>query len=56
VYASPEERGNWRLIGEGDGIHWPDLDEDVSVEGLIAGRASGESQKSLAAWLKSRES
>ncbi len=33
--ASPEERQNWRLIGKGIGIHWPDLDEDVSLEGLL---------------------
>lgn len=33
--ASPEARRNWRLIGKGIGIHWPDLDEDVSLEGLL---------------------
>ena len=49
------ERSNWRLIGKGEGIHWPDLDEDISVESLLAGRASGESQPSLQRWLKSRE-
>ena len=38
THATPEERDNWRLIGGGEGIHWPDLDEDISVEGLIAGR------------------
>ena len=47
VHATEEERSNWRLIGGGQGIHWPDLDEDVSVEGLLAGRPSGESQESL---------
>ncbi|GAF76665.1 unnamed protein product, partial [marine sediment metagenome] len=36
--ASPEQRNNWRLIGGGVGIHWPDVDEDVSVEGLLAVR------------------
>ena len=35
--ATPEQRGNWRLIGRGEGIHWPDVDEDISVLGLIAG-------------------
>jgi len=54
VHATPEERGNWRLIGRGKGIHWDDLDEDISVEGLLAGRASGESQESLKAWLHGR--
>jgi Protein of unknown function (DUF2442) len=34
--ASPEERAHWRLIGKGIGIHWPDLDEDLSLEGLLA--------------------
>src|SRR5688500_14957162 len=47
AHGTPAERGNWRIIAGGDGVHWPDLDEDVSVEGLLAGRASGESQKSL---------
>jgi len=53
-HGTPEERSNHRLIGRGDGIHWPDLDEDISVTGLVAGRASGESQRSLEQWLKSR--
>lgn len=35
--ASPEQRGNWRLIGRGEGIHWPDVDEDISVLGLLGG-------------------
>jgi hypothetical protein len=49
------ERNNWRLIADGEGIHWPDLDEDLSVEGIIMGRASGESQASLKRWLESRK-
>ncbi|MBP7962512.1 MAG: DUF2442 domain-containing protein [Caldilineaceae bacterium] len=48
------ERTHWRLIGQGEGIHWPDLDEDISVEGLIMGRPSNESQKSLRRWLDGR--
>ena len=55
VYATPEERNNWRLIGNGEGIHWEDLDEDISVEGLIAGHPSKESQESFRKWLKKRE-
>jgi len=35
--ASPEERANWRIAGGGFGIHWPDLDEDLSTEGLLRG-------------------
>ncbi len=54
VHATPSERSNWKLIGKGEGIHWPDLDEDISVEGLIAGKPSGESQTSFANWLKQR--
>ena len=53
-HASVRERGNWRLIGRGHGIHWEDLDEDISVEGLLAGRASGESRASFKKWLKAR--
>ena len=55
AWATPQERNNWRLIGGGAGIHWPDLDEDLSVAGLLAGRKSGESPQSLARWLKARQ-
>ena len=54
VHGTPLERQNWRLIGRGGGIHWPDLDEDISVENLILGQPSGESQSSFQAWLASR--
>ena len=54
VHATPEERNNWRLIGQGAGIHWLDLDEDISVENLLAGKASGASQRSLERWLEER--
>lgn len=54
--ATKQERDNWRLIGGGEGIHWPDLDEDLSVASLLAGRKSGESPQSLARWLKARQS
>lgn len=53
-HGTPDERGRWRLIGDGRGIHWPDLDEDISVEGLLEGRRSGEAQSSLKKWLKRR--
>ena len=52
--GSAAERENWRLIGGGEGIHWPDLDEDISVTSLLAGRRSGETQESFRRWLKSR--
>jgi len=54
LHGSPEERKNWRLIGEGEGIHWPDLDEDISVENLVLGKPSGESQRSFQRWLEER--
>ncbi|XGB41225.1 MAG: DUF2442 domain-containing protein [Nodosilinea sp. LVE1205-7] len=52
--ASVEERNNWRFIANGDGIHWTQLDEDISIKNLILGQPSGESQKSLQRWLKAR--
>jgi hypothetical protein len=56
VHGSKRERTRWRLIGRGLGIHWPELDEDIRVEGLLAGRSSRESQKSLKRWLETRVS
>lgn len=53
-HASPSERDNWRLIGQGEGIHWAGFDEDISVEDLLGGRPSGESQSSLKPWLACR--
>jgi hypothetical protein len=38
LHGTPEQRRHWELIGLGQGIHWPDLDEDISVEGILAGR------------------
>jgi len=55
LHGTPAERQNCRLIGDGEGIHWEELDEDISIEGLLAGRASGESEKSLRRWLESRK-
>lgn len=55
AHATAAERRNWRFIGAGHGIHWPDLDEDVAVAGLLAGLPSGESQDSLGRWLESRK-
>jgi len=53
-HGTPEERNNWRLIGKGEGIHWPALDEDLSVENLVFGQPSGESQRSFKRWLENR--
>ena len=53
--GTPEERDSWRLIGQGEGIHWPELDEDISAENLIFGQPSAESQQSLRKWLAERK-
>ena len=55
AHATRQERDNWRLIGQGQGIHWPDLDEDISIESLLAGRKSDESPQSFARWLQARQ-
>jgi hypothetical protein len=55
VHGGAVERAKWRLIAGGVGIHWPDLDEDVSVRSLLAGRRSAETAESLRRWLKSRQ-
>ena len=55
AHGTSAERTNWRLIGRGEGVHWPDLDEDISVAGLLAGHRSGETSGSLRRWLVSRQ-
>ena len=56
LHATHEERNHWRLIGRGHGIHWEEIDEDISVVGLLAGRPSGESQRSFKKWVEQRNS
>jgi hypothetical protein len=53
-HATESERQNSRLLGNGYAIEWPDLDEHIGVEGLVAGRKSGESETSLRRWLSTR--
>jgi len=53
-HGTSQERDDWRLIGNGRGINWPALDEDISVENLLAGQPSGESQTSFKRWLDQR--
>jgi hypothetical protein len=53
--GTTEERNAWRLIAGGRGIHWPALDEDISVANLLAGQPSMESQGSFQKWLTNRE-
>ncbi len=54
-HGSNEERGNYEIFGDGGYIHWADLDEDLTVSGLLAGRRSGESADSLKRWLTARK-
>jgi hypothetical protein len=54
VQGSPAERQHWQLLGDGYAIEWPELDEHIGVEGLLAGRRSGESAQSFARWMASR--
>jgi Protein of unknown function (DUF2442) len=54
MHANASERQNWQLLGDGYAIEWTDLDEHIGIEGLLAGRRSGESQKSLERWLSTR--
>jgi hypothetical protein len=54
AYGTPAERANFQISGAGYGVHWPDLDEDIGVEGLLLGKKSGESQASFARWLGRR--
>ena len=54
LHGSSQERQNWQILGDGYAIEWPDLDEHIGIEGLLAGRRSGESQKSLERWLTAR--
>ena len=53
-HGTAAERNRWQLIGNGRGVHWPNLDEDISVENLLAGKASGESQSSFKRWVDQR--
>jgi hypothetical protein len=55
LHASQAERQNWQLLGEGYAIEWVDLDEHIGIEGLLAGRQSGESRQSFERWLATRE-
>jgi hypothetical protein len=54
-HGNERERARFEIIGDGAYIHWPDLDEDLTVAGILAGRRSGESAASLKKWLATRE-
>ncbi len=55
AYGSPAERANFQISGTGYGIHWPDLDEDIGVEGILLGKKSSESPASFERWLQRRQ-
>jgi hypothetical protein len=54
AYGTPVERAKFQISGAGYGLHWPDLDEDIAVEGLLLGKKSSESQTSFERWLQGR--
>jgi hypothetical protein len=56
AYGSPDERTNFQISGAGRGIHWPELDEDIGIEGLLLGKKSTESASSFKNWLEQRKS
>lgn len=48
LHAQQDQRENWQLVGDGEGIHWPDIDEDLSVNGLLQGvSAPGQSKRAV---------
>ncbi|MBC7265237.1 MAG: DUF2442 domain-containing protein [Chloroflexi bacterium] len=55
AHGTPAERANFEISGAGYGIHWPDLDEDIGIEGLLLGKKSTESPASFKRWLQRRE-
>jgi hypothetical protein len=55
LHGTQQERERYELIGDGEEIHWPSLDEDISAEGLLAGKRSAESDASLAKWISKRQ-
>ena len=55
LHAQVAEREHWRFIGNGEGLHWPDLDEDISVEAIVFGIPSREGRESLRNWLDGRQ-
>ncbi|MCX7012591.1 MAG: DUF2442 domain-containing protein [Candidatus Sumerlaeota bacterium] len=54
-HGTTEERDRFEIVGDGAYLHWPDLDEDLTVAGLLAGRRSGEGPQSLKKWLEGRK-
>lgn len=55
AHGTPEERANFQISGAGYGIHWPELDEDIGIEGLLLGKKSTESRSAFETWLERRK-
>ncbi|VAW33167.1 hypothetical protein MNBD_CHLOROFLEXI01-4643 [hydrothermal vent metagenome] len=55
AYGTADEQSNFQISGAGYGIHWPDLDEDIGVEGLLLGKKSTEGSASFEKWLQHRQ-
>ncbi len=55
AHGTPAERAKVQIAGAGFGLHWPDLDEDIGVEGILLGKPSTESPQSFEKWLKARK-
>ena len=56
LHGTRKERKNWRLIADGKGVHWNDLDEDISVSNMLLGQPSSESLESFKMWLEKYQS
>ncbi len=54
VHPTKQERENWEMLFDGEGFRWPDLDEDLSVDGFVKGRPYGEGKRSFERWLKAK--
>jgi hypothetical protein len=55
AYGTADERANVQIAGAGFGLHWPDLDEDIGIEGILLGKRSRETPQSFERWLQSRK-
>jgi hypothetical protein len=55
LHATQKERENWEILGDGYAIAWDDLDEHIGIDGLLAGKSSGESDRSFKRWLITRQ-
>jgi len=55
LHATPEQRMNWRIAGAGYGIHWPDIDEDLSTEGLLRGAPAPHGSEQVTIWVSNRQ-